>query len=501
MNEKPLERLNYFNGQRLQAGDFRLEQDYHMRVRRWLNRSLYTAGIAMGLEVYAVPGRPVVKVQPGLAIDPLGREIILLEAQEVPVMHDAPEQGMKGSYLVIRYHEELLAQQDACCSPAGSGGDRPAQGGPSRVLAEPVLECVPDLPQEASGKVLLGSILLMPDCGSIARIDTSVRRHVGDASAARVRQYALEGERDVAAIVAADPANSNVAMVARIFFHIRGRQPNSVTLMLRAEQISPLHYTELGRHTHTAEISGVVQPRTITANDTAHRHDLTDDQGVALVTEIEKEDETYDDGVTVFQPHQHYLFWRFAGPSGVGAHVGFQLARTDMADKQVVGNEEPGQPLEIRWGRHQHRLTGAVKTSGFQVTHDHVLDASGSSIGEQGCTALLTPALVARAGQVMTFFRDLRIKIDNVDQTEPIKKQIALTQPNASQTLWQLLGDGSAAHPLVLVGSGPIRLDYLPQATFDEGEHVIEFSVSPIDAGDGTLASNGGRIHYNLYVE
>jgi hypothetical protein len=37
MNEKPLERLNYFNGQRLQAGDFKLEQDYHMRVRRWLN--------------------------------------------------------------------------------------------------------------------------------------------------------------------------------------------------------------------------------------------------------------------------------------------------------------------------------------------------------------------------------------------------------------------------------------------------------------------------------
>ena len=62
MNEKPLERLNYFNGQRLQAADFKLEQDYHMRVRRWLNRSLYTPGIASGLEVYAMPSAPKVRV-------------------------------------------------------------------------------------------------------------------------------------------------------------------------------------------------------------------------------------------------------------------------------------------------------------------------------------------------------------------------------------------------------------------------------------------------------
>ena len=53
MIEKPIDRLNYFNGQRLEATDFKTEQDYHIRVRRWLNKSLYSAGIARGLEVHA----------------------------------------------------------------------------------------------------------------------------------------------------------------------------------------------------------------------------------------------------------------------------------------------------------------------------------------------------------------------------------------------------------------------------------------------------------------
>ncbi len=40
MNEKPIERLQYYNGQRLEADDLKLEQEYHIRVRRWLNKSL-----------------------------------------------------------------------------------------------------------------------------------------------------------------------------------------------------------------------------------------------------------------------------------------------------------------------------------------------------------------------------------------------------------------------------------------------------------------------------
>ena len=105
MNEKPLERLNYYNGQRLQAADLRLEQDYHIRVRRWLNRSLYSAGIAEGLAVYAIKDQPRVRVTPGLAIDHLGREIILLEEAVIDVV-DGHHGG--GPYLTISYREEVL---------------------------------------------------------------------------------------------------------------------------------------------------------------------------------------------------------------------------------------------------------------------------------------------------------------------------------------------------------------------------------------------------------
>jgi hypothetical protein len=48
MNEKPIERMNYFNGQRLEADDFQVEQEYHVRVRRWLNKSLYSAASPVG---------------------------------------------------------------------------------------------------------------------------------------------------------------------------------------------------------------------------------------------------------------------------------------------------------------------------------------------------------------------------------------------------------------------------------------------------------------------
>ena len=40
--ETVLDRLNYFNGQRLEATDFRAEQAYHMAVRRALNRAPFS---------------------------------------------------------------------------------------------------------------------------------------------------------------------------------------------------------------------------------------------------------------------------------------------------------------------------------------------------------------------------------------------------------------------------------------------------------------------------
>lgn len=499
MNEKPLERLNYFNGQRLQAGDFRLEQDYHMRVRRWLNRSLYTAGIAMGLEVYAVPGRPVVKVQPGLAIDALGREIILLEAQDVPVMHDAPGQGMKGSHLVIRYHEELLAQQDACCSPMGTNGDRLALGGPSRVLAEPILECVADLPHEASGKVLLGRILLTPECKSIASIDTSVRRYIGDASAAKVRQYALEGFRDV------DPGNP-----ATVRFHIRGRQPASVTLYLRSERFPKYFYTEIGRHAHSS----------------------TADAGLGATTgpASKIDNHVHSSGGIAVAPHQNHSHQIFGwvststaggpfdflnplewpnflgtwppGPTLLGTaptnEPPFMLraittigAKIDAVNINVMPQEENvGNKVGLRLSSEllSHTVAGNTGPPSSSLTaaqlHTHSFT---TSIGEFGAD------IDASDGQALAFVSGLKIHLDGRDVTAEVLTQIRRNRPPAED--WSGLGiGGSANDPFSLNGTGPIRLDYL--APIDEKEHQITLSA-PVTAGK----RNGGRIHYNLYVE
>lgn len=500
MSEKPLERLNFFNGQRLNAGDFLLEQQYHMRVRRWLNRSLYTPGIAMGLEVYAVPGAPRVRVNPGLALDPLGREIILLESREIAVMHDIGQTSrFDGSYLVIRYDEELLAQQDACCLPAGSNDNKAAQGGPSRVLADPVIECVPDLPHEASGKIVLGRVVLAAGCGSIERIDTSYRRYTGRASDAHVRQYALEGEREVAAVTSRNANAATIDVGARIYFHIRDRQPSSLVLILRASQLSPLYYTELGRHSHGADIHGAIGDHTLSAQDTNHSHPLTDNQGTALVSEIEKEDDIFNDGVKDFGPHQHYLFGRaaYAPIPSAGTHTGFNLIHTD-AGQQVIDNDVD---LEVRWGRHKHRLVGPTADSGFSHTLTHAFNSAGSSIGEMGVEDHQGGALIARVGEVMTYVRDLQIKIDGVNQTEAIKRQVLNNDSASTPADWAMLGNGKDTHAFVTRGSGPIRLDFLPDMIFGEGEHVIEFSVAGSVDSAGQLIPSGGRIHYNLYVE
>ena len=49
-----LQRLNYFNGQRLAAADFRAEQAHHLGMRHLQNRSLNSSGIVVGLVQAAV---------------------------------------------------------------------------------------------------------------------------------------------------------------------------------------------------------------------------------------------------------------------------------------------------------------------------------------------------------------------------------------------------------------------------------------------------------------
>jgi hypothetical protein len=68
-------RNNYFYGKRLDVPHFRMEQDYGKQKRWLLNRLALGAGVLCGLEVSKKDGQ--LCVSPGVAIDGLGREIIV----------------------------------------------------------------------------------------------------------------------------------------------------------------------------------------------------------------------------------------------------------------------------------------------------------------------------------------------------------------------------------------------------------------------------------------
>jgi hypothetical protein len=79
MTREP-ERIRYYDGEYLRAFDFSAEQAYHVEMRRRLNLALHLQGIVDGLQLTesANAGIAQVSVSPGMAIDALGREILLL---------------------------------------------------------------------------------------------------------------------------------------------------------------------------------------------------------------------------------------------------------------------------------------------------------------------------------------------------------------------------------------------------------------------------------------
>jgi len=74
-----VKRLNYFTHQFLREQDFKDEQKYHLEMRRRHNRLFHSWGVAEGLEVHR-KGEREVTINPGVAIDGEGREIVLLTA-------------------------------------------------------------------------------------------------------------------------------------------------------------------------------------------------------------------------------------------------------------------------------------------------------------------------------------------------------------------------------------------------------------------------------------
>jgi hypothetical protein len=85
-----LERIQFFNGQRLLASDLQSLESFDRDVRWLHNYSLHGAGIGSGFAVTGKKGDRQVTISPGYALDALGREIILTmpDTEQVPPVAD-----------------------------------------------------------------------------------------------------------------------------------------------------------------------------------------------------------------------------------------------------------------------------------------------------------------------------------------------------------------------------------------------------------------------------
>ncbi|MBC9820559.1 hypothetical protein [Terrabacter sp. MAHUQ-38] len=159
---EPRSRVNYFHGRLVTADDLRREQE-QFRARQWLhNRMLHGYGVATGLEVTVLDDE--LHVSPGLAIDGLGREIVLTDLHTVDGSGVVTESHGRVQ-LVVTWAEEPV---DEVLGPDGPE--------PSRFVENPRLF----LTEHHVGEPPVDAVLLarIHRRGHELVVDASVRRHV-----------------------------------------------------------------------------------------------------------------------------------------------------------------------------------------------------------------------------------------------------------------------------------------------------------------------------------
>lgn len=112
------ERNHYYSGKALSVSSFESEQRYNNDKRRLVNRHLLGVGAACGLDVIRL-GEDSVSIEPGIALDGYGREIVVPSAD---VKRIASLTGYNDSkknaeyYLYIKYDEKTPAAENETSS-------------------------------------------------------------------------------------------------------------------------------------------------------------------------------------------------------------------------------------------------------------------------------------------------------------------------------------------------------------------------------------------------
>src|SRR5918912_463668 len=120
-----IERLQFFNGQRLFAADLQDVEAFNRKMRWLHNASLHQPGIGNGLAVSGKKGDREVTIGPGYAIDALGREIVLTQNQIEPIPPVAGDQNGNPVlyYLTVSYpRDEDLEETETREGVCGTSG-------------------------------------------------------------------------------------------------------------------------------------------------------------------------------------------------------------------------------------------------------------------------------------------------------------------------------------------------------------------------------------------
>ena len=119
MSQDSIARVHYFERQFLRTQDLADEQAYHLAMRRRHNIAHHVWGIVRGLELVADTEGNLF-VQPGMAIDGYGRELVVPDIRPLP-MNVFVEKGSDVLDVWVEY--DRIAGDPAPRGYAGCGGD------------------------------------------------------------------------------------------------------------------------------------------------------------------------------------------------------------------------------------------------------------------------------------------------------------------------------------------------------------------------------------------
>lgn len=107
-----VERLHFFNGQRLFASDLQGLEAFN-REMRWLhNQSLHQPGVGNGFAVAGEKGDREITIGPGYSIDSQGREIVLTETETLPIPPVAGNKGQPIFFdLTVAYPDDAALEE------------------------------------------------------------------------------------------------------------------------------------------------------------------------------------------------------------------------------------------------------------------------------------------------------------------------------------------------------------------------------------------------------